>query len=242
MTAFTPSAHPVPVDVNCAAHLRCAPRSGPVDLYPCRWSTVVRVEGRVTIGRSHAPPVLIVGPSAIVARLRSGEPVSAGSRGRHGDLSRDRTSMESSSTGRCRCRRRNPEPWKPIVRRLNPVNTPAHFSTGADCAVFNRSRHPGCCFENAAVESFWARMQVELLNTRAWATTIELAAALAYYIDIVYNDERRDSAQRFRSRDAATSVTSAPQVRNALHVHLFDPSIRMVTARNDGADQSDSLP
>jgi hypothetical protein len=34
-------------------------------------------------------------------------------------------------------------------------------------------------FDNAAMESFWARMQVELLNTRRWATTIELAAAMA---------------------------------------------------------------
>lgn len=29
---------------------------------------------------------------------------------------------------------------------------------------------------NAVVEAFWARMQVELLNTRSWLTTLELAA------------------------------------------------------------------
>ncbi|MGY4646883.1 IS3 family transposase [Mycobacterium sp. URHB0021] len=40
---------------------------------------------------------------------------------------------------------------------------------------------------------FWARMQVELLNTRRWATTIELAAAMADYIDNFYNVERRHS-------------------------------------------------
>lgn len=40
------------------------------------------------------------------------------------------------------------------------------------------------------MESFWARIQVELLNTRRWATTIELAAATADYID---NAERRHS-------------------------------------------------
>ncbi|WP_142305304.1 IS3 family transposase [Mycobacterium intracellulare] len=42
-------------------------------------------------------------------------------------------------------------------------------------------------------QSFWARMQVELLNTRRWATTIELAAAMADYIDNFYNAERRHS-------------------------------------------------
>jgi len=51
----------------------------------------------------------------------------------------------------------------------------------------------GDCYDNAAMESFWARMQVELLNTRRWATTIELAAAMADYIDNFYNVERRHS-------------------------------------------------
>ena len=51
----------------------------------------------------------------------------------------------------------------------------------------------GDCFDNAAMESFWARLQVELLNTRKWATTLELAAAMADYIDNFYNTERRHS-------------------------------------------------
>lgn len=48
----------------------------------------------------------------------------------------------------------------------------------------------GDCFDNAVMESFWARMQVELLNTPRWATTIELAAAMADYIENFYNAER----------------------------------------------------
>jgi putative transposase len=51
----------------------------------------------------------------------------------------------------------------------------------------------GDCYDNAAMESFWARMQVELLNTRKWATTLELAAAMADYIDNFYNVARRHS-------------------------------------------------
>lgn len=50
----------------------------------------------------------------------------------------------------------------------------------------------GDCFDNAAMESLGAD-QVELLNTRTWATTIELAAAMADYIDNFYNVERRHS-------------------------------------------------
>ena len=34
------------------------------------------------------------------------------------------------------------------------------------------------CFDNAMIESFWSRMQVELLNRRRWRTRIELANAM----------------------------------------------------------------
>lgn len=51
----------------------------------------------------------------------------------------------------------------------------------------------GDCFDNAVIESFWGRMQTELLNTQKWSTTLELAAAMADYIDNFYNAERRHS-------------------------------------------------
>src|SRR5205085_11175222 len=35
----------------------------------------------------------------------------------------------------------------------------------------------GDCFDNAVVESLWARMQVELLDRRRWRTSVELANA-----------------------------------------------------------------
>jgi transposase InsO family protein len=51
----------------------------------------------------------------------------------------------------------------------------------------------GDCYDNAAMESFWGRLQVGLLNTRKWAITLELAVAMADYIDNFYNVERRHS-------------------------------------------------
>jgi len=51
----------------------------------------------------------------------------------------------------------------------------------------------GDCFDNAVMESFWGRMQTELLNTRKWPTTLELTRAMADYIDNFYNVERRHS-------------------------------------------------
>ena len=52
----------------------------------------------------------------------------------------------------------------------------------------------GAPFDNAMVEAFWARMQVELLNRQRWKTRIELASAIHDYIEISHNTRRRHSA------------------------------------------------
>lgn len=36
----------------------------------------------------------------------------------------------------------------------------------------------GSPYDNAMVESFWGRLQVELLNRQTWKTRIELATAI----------------------------------------------------------------
>jgi putative transposase len=52
----------------------------------------------------------------------------------------------------------------------------------------------GAPFDNAMVEAFWARMQVEVLNRKRWKTRVELAAAMHDYIEIWHNTRRRHSA------------------------------------------------
>ena len=52
----------------------------------------------------------------------------------------------------------------------------------------------GDCFDNAVIESFWGRMQTELLNRKKWNTRIELANAIFEYLEIFYNRQRRHSA------------------------------------------------
>ena len=47
---------------------------------------------------------------------------------------------------------------------------------------------------DAMIESFWSRMQIELLNRRRWNTRIELANALFEYLEIwhdIWHDRRR---------------------------------------------------
>jgi putative transposase len=52
----------------------------------------------------------------------------------------------------------------------------------------------GDCFDNAMIESFWGRMQTELLNRRRWRTRLELANAIFEYLEIFHNRQRRHSA------------------------------------------------
>jgi transposase InsO family protein len=52
----------------------------------------------------------------------------------------------------------------------------------------------GDCVDDAMMESFWARVQVELLNRRRWRTRMELSTALFEYLEIFHNRQRRYSA------------------------------------------------
>jgi transposase InsO family protein len=52
----------------------------------------------------------------------------------------------------------------------------------------------GDCYDNAMMEAFWSRMQVELLDTRRWKTRVELANAIFEYIEIFHNRRRRHSS------------------------------------------------
>jgi putative transposase len=52
----------------------------------------------------------------------------------------------------------------------------------------------GSCFDNAMIESFWSRMQVELLDRKRWRTRVELANAIFEYLEIFHNRQRRHSA------------------------------------------------
>ena len=52
----------------------------------------------------------------------------------------------------------------------------------------------GDCYDNAMMEAFWSRMQVELLNSRRWKTRVELANAIFEYLEVFHNRRRRHSS------------------------------------------------
>ena len=52
----------------------------------------------------------------------------------------------------------------------------------------------GDCFDNAVIESFWSRVQVELLDRQSWKTRLQLSTAIFDYIEMFHNRQRRHSA------------------------------------------------
>jgi transposase InsO family protein len=52
----------------------------------------------------------------------------------------------------------------------------------------------GDCYDNAMMEAFWSRMQVELLDSRRWKTRVELANAIFEYLEVFHNRRRRHSS------------------------------------------------
>ncbi len=52
----------------------------------------------------------------------------------------------------------------------------------------------GDAFDNAVVESFWGRMQTELLDRKKWRTRTELSTEIFDWIEVFYNRTRRHSS------------------------------------------------
>ena len=51
----------------------------------------------------------------------------------------------------------------------------------------------GVRYDNSMIESFWSRMQVELLDRQKWKTRVELANAMFDYLEIWHKRRRRHS-------------------------------------------------
>ena len=66
----------------------------------------------------------------------------------------------------------------------------------------------GDCYDNAPMESFWGSMQIELLNRQRWRTNLELAVAIADYIEHFYNPARRHSA-----------LATSPRTSSKTYIH-----------------------
>jgi transposase InsO family protein len=71
----------------------------------------------------------------------------------------------------------------------------------------------GTCYDNALMESFWSRVQVELLDRQVWHTRLELATALFEYFGIFSRQRRHPSLGmltpiEFQARQGSTATST----------------------------------
>ncbi|NRI67673.1 hypothetical protein FEZ60_19310 [Rhodococcus sp. MS16] len=57
----------------------------------------------------------------------------------------------------------------------------------------------GDCYGDAPIESFWGRMQTELLNRKRWRTRVELANVIFEYLEIFHDRQHRHSSLGMRT-------------------------------------------
>ncbi len=57
----------------------------------------------------------------------------------------------------------------------------------------------GDALDNAMAESFFATLQLELLDRKRWTSRRQLAQAIFEYIEVFYNPERRHTALNYLS-------------------------------------------
>jgi transposase InsO family protein len=79
----------------------------------------------------------------------------------------------------------------------------------------------GDCYDNAMIEAFWSRMQVELLDRRRWRTRVELANAIFEYLEIFHNRQRRHGALGWLTQ---SDTRSFPPPRRLTRIHRGHPA------------------
>jgi putative transposase len=62
----------------------------------------------------------------------------------------------------------------------------------------------GDCDDNAMIEAFWSRMQVELLDRHRWHTRVELANPIFAYLELFHNRTRRHSSLGRLTRESSS--------------------------------------
>jgi transposase InsO family protein len=92
-----------------------------------------------------------------------------------------------------------------IANRQPPIGVIHHSDRGSQYTSLTFGRHleengmlgsmskPGSPAENAAMESFFASLETELLVRKEWDTRQELKTAIFHYIEVFYNRQRRHS-------------------------------------------------
>jgi transposase InsO family protein len=88
-----------------------------------------------------------------------------------------------------------------LRRSLEPGQylSAAYIGLLADCGARSSVGRPGTCFDNAAVESFFATLKTELIHRAVWPARQHAKTAIFHYLESFYNRLRRHSTLDYRS-------------------------------------------
>jgi transposase InsO family protein len=91
---------------------------------------------------------------------------------------------------------RKPEDGSTVIHRDKGTQFTSWAFTqrAVDSGLLPSMGSVGDCYDNAMIESFWGRMQVELLDRKRCKTRVELSSAIFEYLEIFHNRQRRHSA------------------------------------------------
>lgn len=81
----------------------------------------------------------------------------------------------------------------------------AYVGLLASCGARSSVGRPGTCFDNAAAESFFATLKIELIHRAVWPTRQHAKTAIFQYVEGFYNRLRRHSTLNYQSPDAFES-------------------------------------
>ena len=90
-------------------------------------------------------------------------------------------------------------PSRPAAPAETPIRAiPMRFKIAVsrvqNAVRYVRATSEDDAYDNAVIESFWGRMQTELLNRRRWSTRVELTNAIFEYFEVFHNRRRRHGA------------------------------------------------
>ena len=94
---------------------------------------------------------------------------------------------------------------RPAAGLLHHSDRGAQYASGAVRSLLHAWRirpsmsAAGCCYDNAAMESFWSTLKTELAQHRCWAELQQARLAIFDYIELFYNPKRLHSALGYHS-------------------------------------------
>lgn len=108
-------------------------------------------------------------------------------------------------------KQRSPEPGAVIHSDQGAQFTSWAFTQRAlDSGFVPSMGAVGCCYDNAMIESFWSRMQVELLDRKRWRTHVELENAIFEDFEIFHNRQRRHGRGSANSPPGVAAPSGCP--------------------------------